>query len=108
VPKSKTNHTKGMVPGGRVIRCQTAVAADVVPTLTLTDWVPGPLTCTEAGALQVGGGVTDGVMAQLKLTVPVNAPDGVTSRLKFAVCPALIVRDVGEPGVGPREKSGAA
>ena len=68
------------------------VRGAVVPTWTVTFCAPLPLICTELlDSVQVGAGVTVGVMVHLKLTVPVNAPDGARSRLKLAVCPALIV-----------------
>jgi len=77
-----------------------------VPTVTLTDCGPVPLIWTDAGKLQVGPFVTVGVIAQLKLSVPLSPPEDVRLRLKLAVWPAVIVSDGGE--VGLREKSGAA
>jgi len=85
------------------------VTGAVVSTVAVTGWLPLPVICTEEfDKLQVGAGVTDGVMAQLRLTVPVNPPDGVTSKLNFALCPALMVCEVGDPEAGPIVKSGAA
>jgi hypothetical protein len=81
----------------------------VVATITVTDCVPLPLICTdELERLQVGAGLTTGVMAQLRLTVPVKAPDGVTTKLNVAFCPALISSEVGDPDAGVILKSGAA
>lgn len=81
----------------------------VVATFTVTDCVPLPLIGTEElDRLQIGAGVTAGVIAQVRLTVPVNDPVGASTRLKLAVCPALIVWEVGEPEVAPIVKSGVA
>lgn len=79
----------------------------MVATFTITVCVPLPLICTEElDRLQVGAGVTAGVMAQVKLTVPVNEPVGASARLKVAVCPAVMVWEVGEPEAVPSVKSG--
>jgi hypothetical protein len=48
----------------------------------------------------VGWEVADGVIAQLKSTVPVNEPDGARDRVKFALWPGLIVCD-DEPEPAP-------
>lgn len=81
----------------------------VVFTETVTVWVPLPVRFTAAlDKLHVAAGVATGVIEQLKSTVPLNAPDGASSRLKLAVCPALIVWEVGEPGDGLKTKSGGA
>ena len=56
---------------------------------------------------QVGrAGVTAGVMAQLRFTVPVNDPVGASARLKLAVFPALTVWEVDEPDGRLRVKPG--
>ena len=47
-------------------------------------------------------------MAQLKLTSPANAAEGVITRLKVAFCPALMVCEVGDPDADVTLKSGAA
>jgi hypothetical protein len=52
--------------------------------------------------------MTAGVIAQLRFTVPLNDPDGVTARLKDAVCPAAMVAEFEDPEAGPIAKSGAA
>lgn len=84
------------------------LVAAVVATFTVTVCVPLALICTEElDRLQVGAGVTTGVMAQLRFTVPVNEAIGANARLKLAVFPAFMVWDVGEPGAGPIEKSRA-
>jgi hypothetical protein len=57
---------------------------------------------------QVGAGVSVGVMAQLRFTVPENDPVGAKAKLKLAVCPALMVWEVGDPEPAPMVKSGAA
>jgi hypothetical protein len=49
--------------------------------------------------------VTAGVIAQLKLTVPENELLEASVSVKLAVCPALMVWEVGDPEEGPRVKS---
>ena len=66
------------------------------------------VTFTEAGTLQTGAGVTTGVTAQVRLTVPLNDPLGVIARLKDAICPAVTVAEFGDPDAGPMAKSAAA
>ncbi len=62
------------------------VTGATVPTATATDAPPFPLICTEElDRLHVGGGVTTGVMAQFRFSVPVNDPVGAKARLKVAV-----------------------
>jgi hypothetical protein len=61
---------------------------------------------TDDGTVHKGSGVTAGVIAQLRLTVPLNDPAGVTARSKDAVCPAAIVAELEEPDAGPIEKPG--
>jgi hypothetical protein len=56
--------------------------------------------------VQVGAGVTTGVMAQLRFTVPLNDSTGARASLKLAVCPALMFWEVGDPEAGPMVKSG--
>jgi len=85
------------------------VPGPVVPTVTVMDWLPLPVSFTdEVDKLQVGAGVTAGVMLQFRLTVPVNDPEGATSKLNFALCPGLMVWEVGEPEAGLNVKSGTA
>jgi len=104
---SNNVHGSGLVHGGRTNRGRTIVVTGaVVPTFNVTDSVPALLNCTdELDKLHVGAGVAAGVMAQLKFTVPVNELTEVKARLKFAVCPALIVCEVDD---GVIVKSGSA
>lgn len=70
----------------------------VVPTVTITGCDPPPLICTEeCDRLQVGAGVTTGVMTQLKFTVPLKEPEGAMTKLKIAFLPALTVWEGGDP-----------
>jgi hypothetical protein len=87
------DHVRGTVPGGKLIGgTAPVVTGAVVATLTVTVCVPVPVSCTEElDKPQVGAGVTTGVMAQLKSTVPLNDPVGAMARLKLAVCPADMV-----------------
>ncbi|MGA8538715.1 MAG: hypothetical protein WB566_04410 [Terriglobales bacterium] len=76
--------------------------AAVVATLIVKDCICLPRIGTEElGRLQVGAGVTTGVMTQLRSTDPVNDLVGASSRVKLAVCPAVMAWDVGEPVAGP-------
>jgi hypothetical protein len=108
-PSSMTVHASGIVPGGNPIVGTLPLVTDaVVPIFTVTDCVALPLICTdELDSVHVGVGVTVGVIAQLRFTVPVNDPVGASARLKLAVCPALIVCEVGEPEAAPIVKPGA-
>jgi hypothetical protein len=80
----------------------------VVATFTVTVCVPVPVICTEEGTLQVGAGVAAGAIAQLRLTVPVKDPLPAKAKLKLAVCPALMLWEVGEPEAAPTVKSETA
>jgi hypothetical protein len=98
----------GIVPGGS-LACETvpAVVAAVVDIFAVTAAAVLSATLTDAGTVQTGAGVTAGVIVQLRLTVPLNDPAGVTARLKDAICPAVIVAEFEDPEAGPIEKSGA-
>lgn len=64
-----------------------------------------PVICTEElDNIQVGAGDTTGVTLQPRLTVPLNDPEGARSRLNFALFPAAMVCEVGDPLAGPRLK----
>ncbi len=95
-------HSQGIARGGTA----PLVVAAVVDTCTVAVCVPLPLICTEGGRVHVGARATAGLTLQLKLTVPVNDPTGANTRLKLAVCPAVMLRKVGEPEAGPMVKSG--
>ncbi len=47
--------------------------------------------------MQTGAGVAAGVIVQLRLTIPLNDPAGVTARLNDAVCPAVTVAEFEDP-----------
>ena len=106
-PKNMSVHTSSSGPDGNVATgAVIPLTGAVVPTLTVTVWVAlPPIDTDELDKPQVGDGVTVGVTPQLKLTVPLNDATDAKSRLKSAVCPALMVRDVGE---GAIVKSGSA
>jgi hypothetical protein len=99
----------GILPDGR-LACEIdpPVPAALVDTFAFTAAAVPWVTLTEAGTVQIGAGVTAGVIAQLRLTVPLNDPAGVTARLKDAVCPAVMVAEFADPVVGAMAKSGAA
>ena len=85
-----------------------AVPDGVVDTLTATGAAAPWVTLTEAGKVHIGAGVTAGVIAQLRLTAPLNDPAGETVRLKDAACPEVTVAEFEDPAAGPMAKSGAA
>jgi hypothetical protein len=100
----------GIAPGGRMTEgTAPMVAGAVVPSVTVTVCGAPPLTDTDVlDKVHVGGGLTTGLTLQVRLTVPVSEPDGATTKLNFALCPALMVWEVGEPEAAPTLKSGAA
>jgi hypothetical protein len=61
------------------------VVEAVVDTITAKGAAAPAVTVTEPGRLQFGAGVTTGVMAQLRVTLPANDPVGVTAKLNVAV-----------------------
>lgn len=80
---------------GKSIR---AVEGAVVPTFTVIHCASLPLICTdELDKLQVGPSVATGVTARLRFTVPPNFPEAVRLSVKLAVCPAVMICDVGDP-----------
>jgi hypothetical protein len=109
-PTRVSINTKGMAPGGNpIVGALLLVTGVVVPIFTVTDCVALPLICTdELDSVHVGAGVTAGVIAQLRLTVPANDPVPAMAKLNLAVCPALIVCEVGDPEAAPMVKSGGA
>src|SRR4051794_13084607 len=90
--KSRADTATITLGGAGTSKTGLIVACPVVATVTADDCGFPPLTCTEElDREQVGAESTAGDIAQLNLTVPVNCPAAVTSRLKVAFCPALIV-----------------
>jgi hypothetical protein len=85
-----------------------AVPGAAVATVTVTGAAVPAVTFTKLGKLQVGAGASTGVMLQVRLTVPLNDPMGVTAKSNVALFPAAIVDELGDPGAGPIMKSGAA
>jgi hypothetical protein len=84
-----------------------AVPVAVVPTVTVSGAAVLVLTLTEPGRVQLGAGVTAGVMLQLRFTVPLNDPAGVTTKLNEALFPAGMVDELDDPDARPIVKSGA-
>jgi hypothetical protein len=108
-PRNINVQKSSVGPDGKLTRGRaTVVTGAVVATFTVTICVPVPLICTEEGTLQVGAGVAAGVIAQTRPTVPVKDPVPAKAKLKLAVCPALMLWEVGDPDAAPIEKSGAA
>ena len=97
-------------PVGNIIRGPALVVTDaVVPTLMVTVWFVMEVICTEElDRLQVGAKVTAGVIAQFRFTAPLKELVAPNASLKLALCPALMVWEVGEPGAKAMVKSGAA
>lgn len=85
-----------------------AVAGAVVATVTVTGVAMPPVRFTEPGKLQVGAGVSAGVMLHVRFTVPLNDPTGVTVKLNVALFPAVMVDELDDPDAGPIVESGAA
>ena len=110
VPRIIGNHAISGGPGQRsLLDVATLVTGAVVPTVTVIACAAPPLICTEAlDRVQVGGGVTAGVIPHFRLTVPANDPDGARDKVNIALCPALTVFEVDDPGAGEIVKSGAA
>ena len=106
-PKPMVNIHGIVVQGSRKSgNGRLALVEPVVFTETMTVCVPLPVRLTVGlDKLQVGAGVAAGVIAQLRLTVPVNDPIDAKDSVKLAACPALIVWEVGDPDAGPIEKS---
>ena len=98
-PNAISVHATGIAPSGNsMVGMLLLVTGAVVSIVTVTDCVPMPLICTDdLDNVHVGAGVTLGVIAQLKFTVPVNDPVGASANVKLAVCPALMVSEVGDP-----------
>lgn len=81
----------------------------VVPTVTVIDCAALPLICIEElDRVQVGGGVTAGVIPHFRLTVPVNDPEGARDKVNVALCPAFTVSEVDDPLAAEKVKSGGA
>ena len=82
-----------IAPGGITMPGPTLVVVEaVVPTVTVTVWLVLLLICTEEpDRLHVGAGVTAGVIAQLRFTVPLKDSIAPNTSWKLAVCPALMV-----------------
>lgn len=97
----------GKLPDGRPPPVIRAIAA-VVVTVAVTAIAELPDTLTEAGTLQIGAGVAVGVTLQVKVTVPLNDPSGVSARPNVAVPPAEMVDELELPDAMPKVKSGAA
>lgn len=89
---SKINvQARGIAPREKMGGTAAVVTDAVVATFKLADCVKLLLTCTEAGRLQVGAGLTTGAMAQLRFTVPLNDPVDSNAIVKLAVDPAFMV-----------------
>ena len=74
-----------------------AVLAAVVFTVSVVDCADAPVIVIEAGTLHVAGSLAAaGVIAQLRLTLPVNPPDGVKVTVEVfpVVAPGVTVTDV--------------
>ena len=80
------------------------VTGAVVDTITITGASVPAVTLTEFGKLQVGAGVTVGLMLQPRFTAPLNAAPGVIAKLKVAASPALTFWEVCDPDAGATTK----
>src|SRR4029077_11551878 len=105
-PSNIKNHVRRNVPGGELVKnAAPPIAPAVAPTFTVTGCAALPSCNDELDGLQVGAAAPVGATAQLKFTVPVNDPVGATTKLKVAVCPALMVWEVGDPEAAVSVKS---
>jgi hypothetical protein len=106
-PSHITVQVSGITPRRRSTRDTVPmVTGAVVPTVTVTGCAPLPVSCTEElDKLQTGAGVASAMMPQLRLTVPLNDPNGATTKLNLALCPALTVSETGDPEAGLNAKS---
>ncbi len=107
--KPKANiHAMSPVPIGFLADGHPARLAEaVVPTVTVTELGELPVTLTDAGTLQTGAGDAAGLTLQVRVTVPLNDPAGVSAKLKVAACPAEIV-ELDPPEGTLKVKSGVA
>jgi hypothetical protein len=84
-PNKINVHANGKLPGGKFAReIVPVVTGPVVATMTATRVGVPVVTWIELGRLQVGAGFSVGSILQLKLTVPLNEPAGVTAKLNVA------------------------
>jgi hypothetical protein len=106
-PSNISVKARGIDPGGsRTGGAVLEVTGAVVATVTINGCDAPPVSCSdELDKLQVGAGVTLGVMAQLRLAVPVNEAAAARTSEKLAFCPALTVCDVPDPEAAPIVKS---
>jgi hypothetical protein len=73
-----------------------AVLGAVVFTVRVAVCDAESLIVTDAGTLHVAGLLgAVGVIAQLRLMMPINPPDGVTVSVAVPLCPAVMVSEVG-------------
>jgi hypothetical protein len=106
-PRNINVHASDIGSSGKLTRgTAPVVTGAAVATWTVTGCVPLPGICTEElDRLHVGAGVTAGVIAQVRFIVPENDAVAAKATLKLAVCPVVIVWEVGE--AAPIEKPGA-
>ena len=86
-PKKSAAQINKRVVGGKCVGTGVVpvLIGAVVPTVTVTEEVPVPLSCTEEfERLQVGGLALCGVMAQERATVPANELNGVKFKANVA------------------------
>lgn len=93
--KVKTNNATevskpALGPTGRVFQLRTSMPLPVVLTATVSGAVVPPLSCTE-GAEHVAA---SGAPVHVNDALPLKPAPGVTSKLKFAVCPAVMEIEV--------------
>jgi hypothetical protein len=102
-------HPISLTPGRKLADdSASALAGAVVDTVTVNAVAVPPVRLTEPGKLQVGAGLTVGLILQLRLTVPLNELDGVTARLNVAFCPAAMSAELDDPDAGAIVNPGAA
>ncbi len=102
---------KNSAYSGRPLRCKfrsSDALGAVVEIVSVAVAVPFDARFKDArSSAQVGGAVAGtGVTTQSRLTIPLNDPDGVTTMLNVAVCPAPTVCEMGDPEAAVKAKSG--
>jgi hypothetical protein len=105
-PNINASQASGGAAGGNPIGETLLAVEPIVPTVTVTVCAVLPICTGELDRPQVGGGVTVGLMLQVRLALPLNPPTAANEMLNVAFCPAEMVCEVWDPDAGAIVKSG--